>query len=124
MICFGYAFILMKIKLESIAKILMPAFILSLSKLYGQKIEISVFPNPSSSSFTVKYTLSDTIDKINLHIYNANSELVYKENLYNCKNKECEHVINSDSLSLSSGYYILKLFCCKKDTSVKLIIIK
>ncbi|MEM5877309.1 MAG: T9SS type A sorting domain-containing protein [Candidatus Aenigmatarchaeota archaeon] len=121
----------MKTRLKSIVKILLPVFILSFSKLYSQQkngsnsIHLSVYPNPSYSSFVIKYNLSYTIDKITLHIYNVNGKLVYQEDFYNCRNQKCEIVINSDLLNLSSGCYFLHLFYDNKySAAIRIVIIK
>lgn len=109
----------------------MPVFILSFSKLYSQQNNrsnstlLNVYPNPSYSSFVIKYTLPDTIDEITLHIYNADGKLVYQQNSYNCKNNPCKLTFDSYLLNLSSGCYFLRLFYDNKyfDT-IRIVIIK
>lgn len=116
--------------LKNITKILISVFILSFSKIYGQKCiigtdTISVFPNPSNSLFTITYALPDTIniDKITLHLYDTNCKLAYQEDLYNYKNNDCKHVINSDPLASPYGFYILRLFYNNRNIGDMLIII-
>ena len=89
--------------------------ILAVSDFSFVERNISLFPNPTTSNFTIKNNGLDTIDKI--VIIDALGKIVKQEVFNNLSN---EHQI--DVATISSGVYLVKAFSGDKSINKKLII--
>jgi len=65
---------------------------------------IQLFPNPTQSTLTVRFTEQSSIDNLTIQIYNTQSQLVWKQN-YNKPNGTVTHSV--PVAGLAKGNYIL-----------------
>jgi hypothetical protein len=79
-----------------------------LSPCAANKLDlIQLFPNPARASLSLKFTEQNSIAGLTIQIYNAQSQLVWKEN-YNKPNGTATHTIPIADLSKGSYFLLVR----------------
>lgn len=88
---------------------------------YYNKLDLSLYPNPSNGMVTIQFFSKSTINNPKIVIYDIKGIMVYENSFQNNEN----HFEKSLSLqNLSSGIYLLSILCDQEKITKKLIINK
>ena len=72
----------------------------------NQKLNLSIYPNPSDGQFTIEYQLPENTFSSKLKIYNIKGQMVFEINLQTVKEKQKQLISLTD---LPSGMYFYKM---------------
>ena len=97
-----------------------PSLSLNSTELLDQKHIINIFPNPTTTSFSIE-TSSTFGELLKVTIYNLNGQLVKKDADFQ---KKSSHYNQYDVSDLNNGIYFVKLVSEKTSRTMKLIINK
>ena len=99
-----------------------PSLSLNSTGLLNQKHIINIFPNPTTTSFSIE-TSSTVGELLKVAIYNLNGQLVKKDADFQ-KKSSSSHYNQYDVSDLNNGIYFVKLVSEKTSRTMKLIINK
>lgn len=87
----------------------------------GEALTMSISPNPSTGTFTLKLSNSNVLEKIIISIYDTKGNIIFKEIVFSDSNNIVKKICLND---LSNGIYVLEAKSNDQTSYSKIVINK